>query len=123
MERTSLAFAVSFLGNWRESGRGKGFWGLREGPSLSLSPFLSPSLSPDCKFIVAWPRVFCSLIPQRERERARPPARQRRYLLYFPRRGVRRRAGNADGRGRDGNTLENILGRWRSRRMGESLPT
>ena len=70
---------------------GKGFWGLREGPSLPLSPFLS--LSPDCKFIVAWPRVFCSLIPQRER--ARPPARQRRYLLYFPRRGVRRQAGIA----------------------------
>ena len=75
MERTSLAFAVSFLGNWRaRAAAGKGFWGLREGPSLPLSPFLSPS--PDCKFIVAWPRVFCSLIPQRERasETARPPA-------------------------------------------------
>ena len=90
MERTSLAFAVSFLGNWRAGRRPEDFWGLheagrtREGRArlLSFSPALplSLSLSPPplslslslslswTKFIVAWSWVFCSLIPLRASE-------------------------------------------------------
>ena len=83
MERTSLAFAVSFLGNWRAgSGReagGGGLLGITRGRGRGSRPrprpLSFPFSLPDCKFIVAWPRVFCSLIPQRacQRERDRQP--------------------------------------------------
>ena len=54
MERTSLAFAVSFLGNWRAgAARAKDFWGLREGPSRSRTPTPpSLSLSLSCSYTV-----------------------------------------------------------------------
>ena len=66
----------------------------------ALPPALSFSLSlpPDCKFIVAWPRVFCSLIPQRERanETARPPAT---LLTLLPEAGSPQAGGHRGGRG------------------------